>query len=466
MNIIGRGDVSLRKIDVVEGTRNALSVGYKKIVFAHQANLDDTQIDLASLNFPSSLANTLVANPSFRTLTECNLRFFYKNLLLFSTSRGVLIPDISFTATNNSILLNGIQAYQNEIFYGVIDYVSSPNTLFVDARPINISRAMGTVLTTFNVGESYQVNAFPNESSGAIKVFVNGVLKYRNTNNSSTVLDRDYYEIPATDGYGTTIGFSVAPGPSAQITVISNYAYVDRPDHHIMQKLDVLATQLQSIATQGSFTLDVSQFPNVMDLKAFGDNVLAYDSLLASADTRLTSAESRLTIEETKSTTAESRLTSAEARLTTEETKSTNVETRLTSVEVKNRITKRQLAASITNIASSLDVASLRLSNLVVGKNYRLVINMSAQATINTTVSITATNNAVTVGMVSITNNASSTNIYRLSNTNVFTAAATTVLFNIAATGASTSVIGGVNASDTWVMLEELNDATIGTSFV
>lgn len=445
MNIIGRGDVSLRKIDVVEGTKNALSVGYKKIVFAHQANLNDTQINLASLNFPSSLANTLVANPSFRTLTECNLRFFYKNLLLFSTSRGVLIPDISFTATNNSILLNGIQAYQNEIFYGVIDYVSSPNTLFVDARPINISRAMGTVLTTFNVGESYQVNAFPNESSGAIKVFVNGVLKYRNTNNSSTVLDRDYYEIPATDGYGTTLGFNVAPGPSAQITVISNYAYVDRPDHHIMQKLDVLATQLQSIATQGSFTLNVSQFPNVMDLKAFGDNVLAYDSLLASANTRLTSAESRLT---------------------TEEIKSTNIETRLTAVEVKNRITKRQLAASITNIASSLDVASLRLSNLVVGRNYRLVINMSAQATINTTVSITATNNAVTVGMVSITNNASSTNIYRLSNTNIFTAAATTVLFNIAAAGASTSVIGGVNASDTWVMLEELNDATIGTSFV
>jgi hypothetical protein len=233
-----------------------------------------------------------------------------------------------------------------------------------------------------------------------------------------------------------------------------------------MQKLDVLATQLQSIATQGSFTLNVSQFPNVMDLKAFGDNVLAYDSLLASANTRLTSAESRLTTEETKSTSAETRLTSAETRLTTEETKSINVETRLTAVEVKNRITKRQLAASVTNVASSLDVASLRLSNLVVGRNYRLVINMSAQATINTTVSITATNNAVTVGMVSITNNASSTNIYRLSNTNVFTAAATTVLFNIVAAGASTSVIGGVNASDTWVMLEELNNATIGTSFV
>jgi hypothetical protein len=391
------------------------------------------------------LANTLVANPSFKTLTECNLRYFYKNLLLFSTSRGVLIPDISFTATNNSIILNNIQAYQNEIFYGVIDYVSSPNTLFVDARPINVSRAMGSVLTTFNVGESYQVNAFPNESSGAIKVFVNGVLKYRNTNNSNTVLDRDYCEIPATDGYGTTIQFNVAPGLNAQITVISNYAYVDRPDHHIMQKLDVLATQLQSIATQGNFTLNVAQFPNVMDLKAFGDNVLAYDSLLASANTRLTNAETRLT---------------------TEETKSTNVESRLTAVEVKNRITKRQLAASITNVASSLDVASLRLSNLVVGRNYRLVINMSAQATINTTVSITATNNAVTVGMVSITNNASSTNIYRLSNTNVFTAAATTVLFNIAATGASTSVIGGANASDTWVMLEELNNATVGTSFV
>lgn len=428
MNIIGKGDVSLRKLDVIEGSKNTLSFGYKKIAFAHQANLNDTQINLSSLNFPSSLANTLVSNPSARTLAQCNLRYFYKNMLLFSTSRGILIPDISFTATNNSILLRNIQALQNEIFYGIIDYASSPNTLFVDARPINVSRAMGSTGTTFNVGESYQVNAFQDDSSGAVKVFINGVLKFRNTNNSSTVKDRDYYEVPSSDGYGTTIEFNTAPGASAQITVISNYAYVDRPDNHIMQKLDVLATQLQSVATQGNFSLNVSQFPNVMDLKAFGDRVLAYETRATSAETRLTSAE-----------------------------------TRLTAAEVKNRVTRHQMTTSVTN-ATSNDIVSLRFRNLTIGKVYRLVIQITGIVAANTTVSLTATNNAVTVGIASATMG-TSTGTFRVSTENIFTAAATSVLFNAVATGVGCTLQGGSTASDTFAVLEELNDTTLGTAF-
>lgn len=274
MNIIGAGNLSLRKTEIVEGSRNALNVGYKKIAFAHQANLGQTEIALSSLNFPSSLSSTLVANPSPQTLSNANLGFFYRNMTLISTSRGLLIPDVSFRATNNAIIFVGFEALENEIFYGIIDYVTSPNTLFVDARPINVSRTLGSSQTTFNVGEAFQVNAYPSESSGAVKVFVNGILKFRNTNNSNTVTDRDYYEVPTSEGLGTTIEFNAAHGSSVQVTVISNYAYVDRPDNHLMQKLDVLATQIQSIATQGNFTLNVSQFPNIMDLKAFGDRML------------------------------------------------------------------------------------------------------------------------------------------------------------------------------------------------
>ena len=47
---------------------------------------------------------------------------------------------------------------------------------------------------------------------------------------------------------------------------------------HILQKIDNLAGQLSSIATQGNFTLNTSQFPNIMDLKSFGDRLLNAES--------------------------------------------------------------------------------------------------------------------------------------------------------------------------------------------
>lgn len=278
MNIIGAGNLSLRKTEIVEGSRNALNVGYKKIAFAHQASAGQTEIFLSNLNFPASLASTLVANPSPQTLSSANLSYFYRNMTLISTSRGVLIPDISFTANNNSIVFIGFSAFENEIFYGIIDYVSSPNTLFVDARPLNVSRTLGSTQTTFNIGEAFKVNAYPSESSGAVKVFVNGVLKFRNTNNSNVNKDRDYYEIPTSEGLGTTIEFNNPYGLPVEVTVISNYAYIDRPENHLLQKFDLLASQLQSIASQGGFSIDVSQFPNIMDLKAFGDRMLVAEN--------------------------------------------------------------------------------------------------------------------------------------------------------------------------------------------
>lgn len=274
MTMIGRGVISLRKLNVVEGSEHALNVGERKIRFAHQASAGDPEIDLTNLNFPLSEITTMGGNPSARTLQECNLRFFSPNLSLFSTARGLLIPDIAYTCTNSKILFKGFTAYANEIFYGVIDHATSPNTLFVNAKPINVSRTIGAAQTLFNVGEAYQVNAFPNDRSGAIKVYANGTLLLRNTNNSSSTLDGAYYEIPSGDGYGTTIQFNVPFGAVTVVTVVSSYAYIDTPNFSLMQKMDVLAAQLESIAQQGSFTLDLTAFPNTMDLKAFGDRLI------------------------------------------------------------------------------------------------------------------------------------------------------------------------------------------------
>lgn len=280
--IVGRGELSLRRIDKIQDTRDLLSAAPKKLVFAHEASSGDTQIDLMSLNFPSSLTTSLLTNPSFESLLEANLRFYYRNMTLFSSARGVLIPDVAFECSNSNITFKGFTAFENEIFYGVIPFAVSPNTLYVDAKPINVSKSISGAETTFNVGEAYRVNEYPTQSSGAVKVFANGQLLYRNTNNSNVTLDRDYYEVPTQDGYGTVVEFNTPFGATTEITVISNYAFVDRPDFHLMQRFDVLAAQLESIAQQTGSTIDLTQFPNSLDLKAFGDRLVSAETSLNS----------------------------------------------------------------------------------------------------------------------------------------------------------------------------------------
>ena len=280
--IVGRGELSLRRIDKIQDTRDLLSAAPKKLVFAHEASAGDTGIDLINLNFPTSLTATLLTNPTFESILEANLRFYYRNMTLFSSARGVLIPDVAFECSNSNVTFKGFTAFENEIFYAVIPFAVSPNTLYVDAKPINVSREIGGAETTFNVGEAYRVNAYSSQSSGAVKVFANGQLLYRNTDNSSVTLDRDYYEVPTQDGYGTVIEFNTSFGATTEITVMSNYAFVDRPDFHLMQRFDVLAAQLESIAQQTGSTIDLTQFPNSLDLKAFGDRLVSAETSLNS----------------------------------------------------------------------------------------------------------------------------------------------------------------------------------------
>jgi hypothetical protein len=328
-------------------------------------------------------------------------------MTLLSTARGVLIPDVSYTCTNTSINFIGLTALSGEIFYGVIDYVSSPNTLFVDAKPTNVSKTLNAGVKTFNVGEAFKVNSFPNDSSGSVKVFVNGALKYRNTNNSSTVLDRDYYEVPTTEGFGTTIEFNVALGTAAQVTVMSNSSYVDRPDFHIMQRMDVLAAQLTKLAQLTGQNIDLSAFPNAFDLSAFG-----------------------------------SRLLSLEAN--------------------KNKITKHFLATGIYQQTVN-DVPSLRFNNLTIGKQYQLTINMSASVPAGSNVQIWAKNNGSVIGINQIQQTSSYAKSVN-SAVSVFTAEATSVTFDASVSNvANCYLVSG--STNTYVILEELNNATVGAHF-
>lgn len=294
MELTGKGILSLRKGEIIDSTERMLDYGYRKITFAHQSSATggDDHIPLDSLNYPTGYEASIGPNPSAQLLLSMNLREFCSNLTLHSTARGQLIPDISYTCTNTKIHLNGFLTQPNEIFYGIISHVTRPNTVFVDAVPINISRPLAAGQTTFAIGEPFHVNAFENDSSGAVKVYVDGILVYRNTNNSDTTLDRDYYEVPSTEGLGIAIEFNSVSNVAREVTVVSNYAYIDRPNYSLLNRFDTLAAQLESIAAQTGSTIDLSQFPNTFDIKAFGDRMLnAEDAQRLFDPTALSDAE-------------------------------------------------------------------------------------------------------------------------------------------------------------------------------
>jgi hypothetical protein len=274
--LTGQGTLSLQKGKIIDSTENMEDYGYRRITFAHQMSSTggEDHIPLDALVYPTGQQAFIADNPSADFMLKLQLREFSDNLTLFSTSRGILIPKISFWCSNTKIHLRGFVAQPNETFYGVVQNITRPNTMFVDAVPINVSRTLPLGQTTFNVGEPFHVNAFENESTGAVKVYVDRQLQYRNTNNSDSVLDRDYYEVPNSEGLGVSIEFNTPFGSNVEVTVVSNYAYVDRPNFSLLNRIDILAAQIESLATQTSSTLDLTAFPNTMDIKAFGDRLL------------------------------------------------------------------------------------------------------------------------------------------------------------------------------------------------
>jgi hypothetical protein len=171
--------------------------------------------------------------------------------------------------------------------------------------------------------------------------------------------------------------------------------------------MDVLAAQLTKLAQLTGQNIDLSAFPNAFDLSAFG-----------------------------------SRLLSLEAN--------------------KNKITKHFLATGIYQQTVN-DVPSLRFNNLTIGKQYQLTINMSASVPAGSNVQIWAKNNGSVIGINQIQQTSSYAKSVN-SAVSVFTAEATSVTFDASVSNvANCYLVSG--STNTYVILEELNNATVGAHF-
>lgn len=296
MAIIGKSSLSVSKKDLLNQTSNGVAA--KSMVFAHKCNAGDTGFNLSSLSVPNEMTLQGFTNPSASELAQTNILFYRKNLKLWSSVRGDLKDFFSYTVASTSQInfLNFYQigtstagAEQDEIIVGELQAVPLTGQLVVDASPIVVSGTLTAGQTDINVGTPFETAKFISQQVGAVMLLIEGSLQMRNVANSS-VGDGNYYEVPASSGYGSVLRMNTAAEYDRPYVVISTIGYAERPTGSMMAIIDSVNTTIQNlsgnvIALSNSMAestgLPLSTFtgaPSYSDLATFNNRVTALET--------------------------------------------------------------------------------------------------------------------------------------------------------------------------------------------
>ncbi len=287
MSSIAKTNISLSKKDLTKS--RIPPVASRNVVFYHRATVGQLTINLLSLTLPSADMPTAVqATPD--EISSARLSINKKNLNLVSSSKGDLIQGLDYIVVDSSTIsligpYEGVGAESGEIFVGTINSAPISDLVVASARTVSRSYTLAIGQTTLNLAQEFQVNLFPSENIGIVKIFVNGILAYRNTGNSNTVLDKDYYEVDSGNGFGTTVIFNVAPVSVAHDIVV-DFGVQAITDFNAIGTIESLGGSIKKIAddlavvagTQASDYYSAS--PSEVERRTFGDTVLTHNKIL------------------------------------------------------------------------------------------------------------------------------------------------------------------------------------------
>jgi hypothetical protein len=282
MSIIAKGTKSLRKQDVAE--QKTIALGFKKLVFAHQANAGETGINITSLVAPPDMTAKGFLNPPTSSLTQVNIYQNRNNLKIVSSLSGILIPYLSYTVNSSTyIAFNGFTAAQDEVFTCYLDEVPTTSLSVVDGTPIIASGTLLAGQTDFNIGVPIEINKYSTQQIGAVMVYVDRGLQYRKVGNV-TGGDGDYIEVPVPGGLGSLIRFDAAL-VDRFVTVVSNGVVAERPDgsmtaliENVQGQIDQIVPTVAALAGVPETNFQIS--PNSVDLKQFGDKVITQETII------------------------------------------------------------------------------------------------------------------------------------------------------------------------------------------
>lgn len=420
---IGKQDSTLRKQSVTES--KLLQTGVKNLKFWHEASEGDKTIPFGSLNTPTSIASAGLSNPTATAILAANLGFFKENVEVRSSLNGDLMIGLTYLVQNNQIkFVNGYEAVEGEVFEIKAQNNTVTGNTIVDARPLTATGILAAGTTDFAVGEAFRTNEYSSQQLGEVLVFVDGEIQFRNVGNeaASPTADGNYQEIHAANGYGSIIKFNETYTEDKPIIVISRNLIAERPDLSMMQFIETLGGQLDRVISRVAALagVDESEFQtsaNQLDLKAFGDKVIANKQAIASNVAAIESKQDKF--------------------------------------DVFYQIVplpQNELASGGTRVLTDWS-----LKNLELGKYYRVSVNLrtnipssgSDSAFINT---FNGAVNIMETGEAGATGSVSNPTFF---NSIVFKAVGTELTFSIAGSTSGT-ILGDGTTKHSWIMLEEL----------
>lgn len=356
MSLIGEktntGSKSLVKRDY--NNQKEIATGFKKLRALDKPGSGATGIDMTALTLPSEV--TSFTNPTAAELAAAKLLFFKRSVVVKSSSKGELIQDLSYRVTSNTFIeFIGFTAEENEIFEIIVDDIPATGIQVVDAQPIVSAGTLSAGTIEYNVGEPFELNKYPSRQIGAVMVFLDGVLQFRNSSNAAAdpSADGNYHEKSAgSSNLGTIIEFNdVDNSNDREVVVISTIGYAERPDGSMMALIEQLQATVDVLVEDAAvgFGNNETRYqpqPTQPDLKQFGDRVFQAEQDIGSLSEGDDPANGPL-------------------QATADDYGAVK----------KNKWQQKILASDTT---SDGDVSGLSFSNLEIGKTYRFTANIKA----------------------------------------------------------------------------------------
>ncbi len=297
MAITGNNTTSTRKRDLAN--QKSIAVGFKKTVFAHKAAAGETGISVGNLTVPSELSGAGFTNPSFSEIASVKMKLYRNNVRITSSAKGVLMDYLSYNISSSTqINWVGFTTEENEIFTVEIDHNARTGLRVVDAAPLIATSVLSAGVQDFSVGMPFEVNKYPNGQVGAVTVYVDGVAQNRNAGNATAApgADGNYQEIDAGSGVGTIIRFNTTELYDRNITVISTGLLVEKPNEAQLAEVERVQGQVDKLVETvaelaGVPQTDFQSAPNQVDLKQFGDRVIALEGWQTVVTTTILTAQ-------------------------------------------------------------------------------------------------------------------------------------------------------------------------------
>jgi hypothetical protein len=286
MSLTGKSSKSLRKKDLIN--QKSPAIGIKSLMFAHEATLGDAGFNLSDLNVPTSMLIVGFVQPTVAELSSASLKYYRKNLRLVSVSRGPMNDYLDYTVDSN-YQINFTTAFgtalASEIFIGYIDPVVRTGNLVADVEFILETGTLAAGYTDISIGKSFKTNLYPTKQCGAVTLYIDGQIQFRNYGNATAApaADGNYQEVDNEAGECTLLSMNSTDTADRAYLVISSATTVIRPDGSVLDiiekqqaTIDKLVEEVAVLASLPESDFQVA--PTQPVLKQFGDRVIALEN--------------------------------------------------------------------------------------------------------------------------------------------------------------------------------------------